>query len=314
MKFAVTKCTIPSCDNVHRLNGVGYIPIGTVKAAVLIIHGLCEHTDLYAEFMSALAKRGAAVFVYDQLGHGHTANGSDELGYFASKDGDRILVRDAYNFAKEFMKDYTDVPHYLFGHSFGSFIARICAADFPGIADGIILAGTSGTQRAASMSAAVTDLGSLLQSGNRRSEYSQRLFYDVFNMEFRSEGRDYAWLSSDPQEVALHEQDELFCFTFTIKAMNDIVRLCLKCTDKTWYERINKHCRILILSGQKDPLGDFGRGVLELKKRLEESGSEDVTLKIYSGARHEILHDVCKNEVYDDVRAWIGCGNNHDPG
>ena len=305
MIFAKTKCVIPSCDGVHKLNGVGYIPVGTVKAAMLIIHGLCEHTELYTEFMSFLAEKGIAVFVYDQLGHGHTAKDLEELGSFAEENGDELLIKDAHNFAEKYMGDYTGVPHYLFGHSFGSFIARICAARYPDIADGIILAGTSGTQYAAVMGAAITDVKSRIQTGLHRSESSQRLFYDIFNMEFRSEGRNYSWLSSDLNEVELHEQDKLFCFTFTIKAMNDIVHLCLKCTDKSWYENIDKHCRVLILSGQNDPLGDFGKGVLEVKKRLDECGAQDVSLKIYSGARHEILHDKCKKDVCDDVLSWI---------
>ena len=62
---------------------------------------------------------------------------------------------------------------------------------------------------------------------------------------------------------------------------------------------------VLILSGEKDPVGSYGRGVVEVFNKLKENSLEDVSLKIYTGCRHELLHDVKKGEVMCDILKWL---------
>lgn len=301
--------SIKSADGIHTLNGIIYVPVGTVKATVQIIHGMCQHIELYDEFMSRLAENGYACFAHDQLGHGKTAGTTEGLGFFAEEDGDKLLVRDAYRFACEFVGDYSGVKHFVFGHSMGSFTARILSVEHPDIVDGMILAGTSGIQKAAPIGIAFTDVKSRVQGGDHRSESAQRLFYDMYNQHFRAENRDYSWLSTLPEEIEAHEKDELFNFTFSVKAMNDVVRLCSECSSDEWFSNFRRDCPTLMLSGENDPLGDFGRGVLEVYKRLSAISPDNVTFKLYSNARHELLHEYCKNTVIADILKWIHLSN-----
>ena len=305
MRFIKYPHSIKSCDGVHTLNGVIFIPIGTVKATVQIIHGMCEHIELYDVFMSRLAENGFAAFCFDQLGHGKTAGGAEGLGFIADENGAQLLISDAHEFSKEFLPDYKGVPHFLFGHSMGSFTARICSERFPEMADGLILAGTSGVQRAAHLGIAVTDVKSLVQGGEHRSESAQRIFYDIFNAAFRKEARDYSWLSTDRDVIAEHENDPLFNFTYSVGAMNDVVRLCMMCSEDSWFENYRRGLPALIISGENDPLGNFGKGALEVYKRIEAVSPGSAAFKLYRAARHELLHEYCTSAVIEDILTWL---------
>jgi alpha-beta hydrolase superfamily lysophospholipase len=62
---------------------------------------------------------------------------------------------------------------------------------------------------------------------------------------------------------------------------------------------------MLFISGSEDPVGEEGRGVLRVFKRLAAAGCSDVSLKIYGGARHEMLNELNRNEVYADLYDWM---------
>lgn len=305
MIYTSVSHSIKSTDGEHTLNGVIFMPIGTVKATVQIIHGMCEHIELYEPFMSFLAENGYAVFAHDQLGHGAAAGGLDVLGFIAAHSGSELLVKDARKFSAEFLPDFAGVKHFVFGHSMGSFIARICEDQYPEMTDGIILAGTSGVQKAAPLGIAVTDIKSRVQGSEHRSESAQRLFFEYYNHEFRDEKKDYSWLSCDPEVIAAHERDELFNFTYSISAMNDVVRLCTQCSSDVWFDRYRADCPALIISGEHDPLGNFGKGVFEMYKRLSAIPDGDITFKLYRGARHELLNESCKGQVKEDILRWL---------
>ena len=305
MRYTTVSHTIKSSDGIHDLNGIIYLPIGTPKATVQIIHGLCEHIELYDEFMSELAKNGIVCFAHDQLGHGRTAFSIDDLGKFADKNGDDLLIIDAHRFSEEFIGEFTCMKHFVFGHSMGSFPARICSELFPEMADGLILAGTSGPQRAAPLGIAFTDIKSKVLGGDHRSESDQQLCYGIYNHEFRDEKRDYSWLSCDSSVIDDHEKDEYFNFTFSVKAMNDVVRLCSRCNTDEWFAHYSSDCPALIISGENDPLGNFGKGALETYKRMSAVAGDNITFKLYRNARHELLHDHCRYSVMSDILTWI---------
>jgi hypothetical protein len=60
-----------------------------------------------------------------------------------------------------------------------------------------------------------------------------------------------------------------------------------------------------MISGSMDPVGDYSKGVNEVYKKLKKSGHKNVTLKLYEDARHEILNETNREEVYSDIIAWL---------
>lgn len=63
---------------------------------------------------------------------------------------------------------------------------------------------------------------------------------------------------------------------------------------------INKNMPILILSGDDDPVGNYGKLVVKLYNTYKKQGL-NVQYKLYNGARHEILNETNKQEVYQDI-------------
>ena len=70
-------------------------------------------------------------------------------------------------------------------------------------------------------------------------------------------------------------------------------------------ELIDNDLPIFIISGDNDPVGNFGKGVITLFNKLKAVGIIDLTLKLYKEGRHEMLNELNKQEVFKDVLKWI---------
>lgn len=305
MKYTIAKRSVPSTDGIHKLFGKIYIPIGMPRATVQILHGMSENIERYDEFMSFLASNGFVVFGHDQLGHGKTAGSSESYGFFAEKNGDKLMVSDAYAYASELLESYKGLKHILIGHSMGSFVARICSEKYPKMADMIINLGTGGHQPLTPLGLAITDIGGRIKGADYRSEASQRFFYDICNAKFKDEDCNYSWVTRDKEVVEQYVDDEQLNCGLSIKAMNDLVMLSKECNSDEWFNNYRKDLPTLIMSGEMDPVGNNGKGVLEVFKRLEEEGVTDLSFKLYSECRHELLSELNKYDVMDDILRWI---------
>ena len=71
-----------------------------------------------------------------------------------------------------------------------------------------------------------------------------------------------------------------------------------------WAQKVDKRLPVALFAGDADPVGDYGRGVESVCRALKDAGVKDVFLKLYPGARHEILNETNRAEVYADILAW----------
>ena len=155
MSVKVIEKSVLSSDRIHELKGVIYLPQGTPKAFLHVVHGMTEHIGRYDGFMREMAAEGYIVFGYDNLGHGKTARNKQELGYIAKKDGWKRLANDVAVFSAAVKSEYgKTLPYYLMGHSMGSFIVRTAAKDYC-MPDKLIIMGTGGKQAASGVGLAV---------------------------------------------------------------------------------------------------------------------------------------------------------------
>ncbi len=60
-----------------------------------------------------------------------------------------------------------------------------------------------------------------------------------------------------------------------------------------------------LFSGDRDPVGSNGAGVKKVYGYFQKHGTKDLSLKFYAGGRHEMLNETNKQEVYEDVLAWL---------
>ena len=301
MEIKIIKKKVASTDGIHQLSGKVYVPNCTIRGLFHVVHGMIEHVGRYDSFMKIIAAHGFVCFGFDNLGHGHTANNEDELGFIAEKSGHKLLCDDVNRFGAEMKKEYgEDLPYILMGHSMGSFIVRCTAAYYPELCDKLIIMGTGGPVSIAKSGLALLTAIKTLRGPKHVSRFSEKLIMGGFNKGFE-EGDGHAWLSTI-EEVRVSFRSDKYCsFHFTVSAMHDLIKLNVDCNSLKFFEGIKKELPILLVSGADDPVGDYGKGVKKVYDNLKNSGHDDVTLKLYIGCRHEILNEICRAKVVREI-------------
>lgn len=291
-----------STDGIHTLYGKVYVPDGQVRAIVQVVHGKSEHIDRYDRFMTALAQNGYVACGHNHIGHKYSSS-DEELGFFGYDSGFRHLINDVIAFGDDVSKQFDGAKRYLFGHSMGSFIVRLSVLKNADSLSGLIICGTGGPQAAAPAGLMLCNLITLLKGGKYVSEFMEKLTFSGFCDRFDKNDPN-SWLTSDKSETEKFSNDKYCGFPFTVCAMHDLIKLNSLCNKPIWAEAVSKDLPIFIISGDSDPVGDFGRGVTTVYNRLKKAGC-NVSLKLYPGARHEILNDFCKDQVTGDILDFL---------
>lgn len=299
-------CT-KSSDGIHTLAGVVYIPDGEIRGIYHTLHGMTEHIARYDAFMATLAENGYLACGYDHIGHGYTARNDSELGFFAKKDGYDILCRDVKVFADAIVAEFGNHPYILMGHSMGSFIARVSASKYikP---DKLVIMGTGGKNPAADAGIALASVIGFFCGKKHKSKLIDSVAFGSYNKKFggKVEGDKSLWLTTDKSVRDIYYADKFCTFKFTVSAMKDLIKLIKLANSKDFYKNIDKSMPILINSGMDDPVGNYAKGIMEIKIELDRVGANSI-VKLYSGARHEILNDFCRDKVISDILEF--CNN-----
>ncbi len=292
-----------SSDGVHMLSGRVYVPEGSPKAILHVVHGMTEYIGRYDKFMSRMCDEGFLVFGYDHLGHGQTANSDEELGFIAHKDGWKRLVEDVAVFANEIKKEYPGIPYYLLGHSMGSFIVRL-AAEESIKPDKLIIMGTGGPNPAAGPGLVMTKIIGFFRGEKHRSMLLGVLAFGSYNKKFKEENDLRSWLTKDQEIRDKYRHDKLCTFTFTASAYGDLMNLTKRSNSGQWFKNFPDDVPVLLVSGADDPVGDYGKGVTKVHDGLATNG-KNVRMKLYENNRHEILNDTAMPEVVDDIISFL---------
>ena len=301
--FTVLEKRVLSSDGVHELIGKIYLPEGERKGYFHLVHGMDEYIGRYENTCAFLAEQGYIVFAYDHLGHGATGLADNSLGFFASKDGWRLLVKDVKVFADAVRAEYGDLPYYLMGHSMGSFVVRLTTV-MEGAPDKLIIMGTGGPNPAAGAGIAMAKCLRAIKGEKGVSKPLLGMAFGAYNARFKEEKDRVAWLTKNKKVRENYKKDPLCTFPFTVSAMEDLVTLNKKCNTKAHFDAFPKTLPTLFVSGTEDPVGDYGKGVTFAAEELTKRGCK-VTKKLYENCRHEILNDTCRDEVLADILAFI---------
>lgn len=294
---------VPSSDGVHTLAGVIYQPSGEARGFFQIVHGMTEHIARYEKIMFELAEAGWLCFGYDNLGHGHTVKEDSELGFIAGENGYDLLVRDVKAFSDAVFSEFgrEEKPYCLMGHSMGSFIVRLAAERYVQ-PDRLIVMGTSGANPAAGAGLALIAVIKTFFGENHISNLIESIAFGSYNKRFGGGTKDdpKPWLTTDEAVRRRYYADKFCTFRFTVSAMGDLIRL-IKLTNRAeWYRSLPKDMSVLLISGEEDPVGNYGKGVREVESALlaEKMAVECV---LYAGARHEILNDFTYEAVKETL-------------
>jgi alpha-beta hydrolase superfamily lysophospholipase len=194
----------------------------------------------------------------------------------------------------------------LLGHSFGSFVAQRYLALHGDTLQGAVLSGTTaGAAPLLKVALGVARVERLRVGAQSQSALMQKLTFGGYNNAFKPTKTEFDWLSRDPEEVAKYVADPLCGFAVTTQAWCDLLGGMLGNEDRALRGRIPKHLPIYIMSGAVDPTGRASAGPKALAAAYERVGLDQVTLRLYPGARHELINETNRDEVTKDLIAWL---------
>jgi len=252
------------------------------RAVVQVAHGLAEHSARYDRFARALNGAGYTVHACDHRGHGDSIAGSPGDFGAAGFDG---LIADLAAYGAGLQ---SDLPLFLFAHSMGSFAAQSVLLTHSAQYAGVVLSGSTALD--------------LLAAGLAQSEGPVGL--EAFNAGFVNR-TGYEWLSRDEAEVDLYVADPLCGFDLPDETVPALFGAAATLADPAALAAIRPDLPLLLASGSDDPLAGGGQLIQVLAQRYRDAGLADVTVKLYDGARHEILNETNRDEVTADVVAWL---------
>jgi alpha-beta hydrolase superfamily lysophospholipase len=252
------------------------------RGVVQVAHGLAEHSARYDRFARALNEAGYSVRATDHRGHGASIAGAP--GDFGPA-GFEALIADVAAYAASLRGD---LPLFLFAHSMGSFAAQSVILTHSEQYAGVVLSGSTALD--------------LLAAGMAQAEGPVGL--EAFNAGFEHR-TGYEWLSRDEAEVDRYVADPLCGFDLPDKTVPALFGAADTLADPAALSGIRSDLPLLVASGSDDPLAGGGQLVEVLAQRYRDAGLVDVTVRLYDGARHEILNELNRDEVTADVVAWL---------
>ncbi len=269
-------------------------------ATVLILHGMSEHIERYDDFAKALNKAGYIVVGADHRAHGYTDK--DRLGLVDDTNIFEDSVSDAIELTA-YVKVKYHLPVIIFGHSYGSFLLQRYLSYTSSQISGAILCGS------ACMEGSIVNLSCFLTRGKNKPKKRDRLGKFFAKITFGKYDKAYkkesvnAWLSRDAEQVKKYNEDPMCGFTCSQGFYHYFFR-GFKSISQSAHTKLRKDLPLFIISGSDDKVGGNGKLVIKLEQKYRKLGLNP-TLKLYKDARHELLNEINKNEVYEDVINFV---------
>ena len=269
-----------------------WMPDGEVKAVLQITHGMTEHMGRYEAFAEYLVPQGIAVAGFDLQGHGRNP-GDPEVASFG-EGGWAASIEDMRLFYALLQERFPGAPHYMLGFSLGSFLLREYLTKYPdeGEIAGAIIMGT-GHQPGWLLSIMMGIVkGQIKKAGfDKTTDLVRQLSFGTYNQKFKPNRTAADWLCADETELDKYLADPLVRKDISAGLFWELLGSMKRTGSAFEYEGWDTSLPILLISGQDDPVGDAGKGVQAIYNRMKKTGMENVTLKLFPGARHDLLHE-----------------------
>jgi alpha-beta hydrolase superfamily lysophospholipase len=302
----MSEFTFLSSDGKSRICCREYRPEGEAKGIVQIAHGVAEHIARYDDFARYLAENGYIVVGNDHLGHGKSAASEAELGHFSDSGGWEKVVADMRKLHDRTASRFPGRPYFMLGHSLGSFLVRTYIIRTSKGLDGVILSATGEPSRASLISGRLAVRWESRRNGvTYKSKMLDQSAYGKYNSRITNPRTKFDWLCRDDAVVEAYMADPLCGEMSSAGLFRDMLDGIDFITRPRNLARMKKELPVYFLSGDCDPLGEYGEGVIRTYKRYLRAGMTNVTMKLYHGARHEILNELNHGEVYADILEWL---------
>lgn len=296
--------TFPSADGHTAVSAWLWEPETPPCAVLQLSHGMVEHLGRYEPFARFCCENGFVVCGNDHLGHGATAASPEELGFFAEKDGYLLPAADLHTLTGLMKQKFPGLPYFLFGHSMGSFIARDYLARYGQELDGAVLCGTAGKNPMTGPGLLIVNTLALLRGERYRSRFVQKLSCKGYLDRYPEVRSASDWLTKDRAIVEAYDKDSLCHYIFTLSAYRDLMKLLRSVNSAEAIKAVPDSLPVLLIAGEDDPVGNFGKGVREVYDALIAAGKR-TELRLYPGDRHELLNELDRETVMRQTADWL---------
>ncbi len=293
-----------SSDNKTMINACKWYKNNNYKGVIQIIHGMVEFIDRYDEFAKFLAENDYLVIGHDHLGHGDSVNNPSDYGYFG-KNPSELLIKDIHKLREMFDNNK---PYIIIGHSMGSFLLRKYISIYGNGLEGAVIIGTGYVPSVATrFGIIVSHLEAFIKGERHRSKLLVKLSSDKNYRKFVADGSDLkrSWLTKDEEKAKEFYSNPKSQFIFTDNGYLGLFKTINYCCKMKNINKIPKSLPILITSGEDDPVGGMGNGVKKVYDLYMQANIKSVKLKLYKNDRHEILNEIDRKDVYNDILMWI---------
>lgn len=276
-------------------------PVKNPKANLVISHGMAEHASRYQYVAEAFNKAGFSVYAIHHIGHGKSVvktKGHWNKGDFNNcVDNLNKLILLAHN-------ENQDVKTFLLGHSMGSFIAQDYIKKYGKNIDGLLLSGSSAANPKFFFGKLVALFIGFFSKEEKPNTIIDKLSFGNFNNKFKPKRTNFDWLSRDNKQVDQYISDPFCGFVCTTSFFREFYTNLNKLGTKLF--TIPYDLPIYIFAGDADPVGSFGKGPQRLYNQYKNKCNVlDLSLKLYQDGRHEMLNEINKEEVMDDIISWL---------
>ena len=288
-----------------KIHGCRWTPEESPRAVVQIVHGIAEYVERYDEFAAYLNGLGFLVVAEDHMGHGQSVGENGIQGYFHG--GWFTAVEDTMTLLRETQAAYPDIPYVLFGHSMGSFMARTILCKYPdsGISAAVICG--TGWQPAALLPPVTRFIEAVCRKDgeDKPSAFLENLVFGSYNRRVEHPRTAYDWLSRDTKIVDAYIAHPMCGFTPTAGLLREMMKGLTYIEKPAHLEAMKKDLPVFFVAGGDDPVGSYGKGVRHTVSQFKKAGMTNVSCRIYPLCRHEILNEVNRQEIFEDIGGWI---------
>lgn len=253
-----------------------YETLDKPKAGIIYVHGFAEHSGRYKNTFDFFLKNGFSQFIFDNRGHGKSSGRRGDVKNFSD------YIEDLHSVIKLYRSICPDTPIFLFGHSLGGLIVFLYGIKNYGDVSGVIL-----SSPAFSFGVKVSKMKFI---------FGKILNWTIPFLPLKS-GIEPSFLSHDKKVVHDYENDKMVFKIATPRWFFE----SLNAQDEAFENSSKFSLPVLFLQGGDDKIV-LPEGT---KKIFDRIGSKEKKLKIYENMYHEVLNEVGKEEVFNDILIWL---------
>jgi alpha-beta hydrolase superfamily lysophospholipase len=274
-------------------------PEGRPTAVLQFAHGMCGHKERFEPVMEYLAERGIVCIASDHRGHGGSVKDTRDFGYFYS-GGYKALVQDMRDVVEWGLNEFPGLPYYLLGHSMGSLAARVLVKQDDSGLSGLIICGSPSWNPLSIFGRALTGMFCITGLGRLRPKLLQKITSGSYNRKFSSEGSE-AWTCSDPEVRKIFTENPLCNFRFTMNGVNNLLKMMGETYDTRGWKVTHPDMPVRFISGVEDPCMISEKKFHQAVWAMHKAGYENVSSSLYDNMRHEVLNEINKVEVWNEI-------------